>query len=431
MTAFTVGLPKTQDKKGLSGARFFLERYGVSYELYELMDDFENCPVILVPSFENIDRTKLFAYLNNSGKALLCGTSEEIKNSVSIPLSLFHLIYDRLHEKYEKISKPSKLINWSLTLYNITPDLIKAPFYQQVRLIRKKIGSKRKVHTTWPADNTIDNWMQILKESLDILVPERSSVPLWPPPFKAAFVMTHDVDEKPGEEIYQITKIEKKHRILSTWNFIARSPRYKLEPSMLRELSAEGFEIGCHGLYHDRKFSSISAKERKLRVAGAKKIIEDALGKEVSGFRTPLLDRTDDLWTILAESGFSYDSSYPDVDHLTTTRYGMGVCTNLPYTTLPYLVELPVTAPQDVELFIDKRLSEKEALLFWQDKWNKVIDGRGLIVLISHPHFLKEKKRLDMYSNLLEFFTQKKDVWITTAGSIARWWQQRASYKIT
>ena len=352
------------------------------------------------------------------------------------------LIVDWITERYADASNPSPVIRFALKTYNRL-SFLESLVHKRVRGIRKRIASKRSKYTAWPIDYTVYKLKELVKDYVANSCLERYGfVPMvnrWPYPYKAAMVITHDVDKELKDEFLKIIEIERKYNRRSTWNFIAKGP-YKLNPEVLKKLISEGFEVGCHGLYHDRLFNSVSREERKMRVAESKKIIESVAGKEVLGFRTPILDRTSDLWDLLEDKEYLYDSSYPDVDHLTTSRYGMGVSTNMPYNVIierdgtfeeSMIIELPVSAPQDVDVLIDRELSEGEALEVYKKKGNEIISRGGVIIYIFHPHILRNEKRFRMYDSLLEYFSRREDLWITTAEEVAKWWNLRRGIRVS
>lgn len=84
---------------------------------------------------------------------------------------------------------------------------------------------------------------------------------------------------------------------------------------LVEQIAKEGHEIACHGLHHACKIHPktkkplMSIEEFKERTLKAKKILEDAAGQEVVGYRAPngyiagwMLDALEDM-------GFRYDSS--------------------------------------------------------------------------------------------------------------------------
>jgi len=110
--------------------------------------------------------------------------------------------------------------------------------------------------------------------------------------------------------------------------------------ALLKRALAAGHEVALHGLEHDRFEVGIPpdmvlslphegpARERLARdralideshtvpnickkLRQGRQILEEALGVPVIGFRAPCLQICDNLFTALAEEGFSYDSSFP------------------------------------------------------------------------------------------------------------------------
>ncbi len=94
------------------------------------------------------------------------------------------------------------------------------------------------------------------------------------------------------------------------------------QPALVRAIADAGHELACHSHLHRRVFTLTPAEFREdLRCAKA--AIEDAGGLQVFGFRAPTFSiRKDSLWAleILAEEGFSYDSSIFPIHH---DLYGM------------------------------------------------------------------------------------------------------------
>ena len=94
-------------------------------------------------------------------------------------------------------------------------------------------------------------------------------------------------------------------------------------PGLVREISARGHEIACHGYGHERVYDlgpdRFRADLRTARIA-----IQNAVGGQVYGYRAPSYSITSEsLWAlqILAEEGFSFDSSIFPIRH--HPRYGL------------------------------------------------------------------------------------------------------------
>jgi len=102
-------------------------------------------------------------------------------------------------------------------------------------------------------------------------------------------------------------------------------------PHLVREVQARGHELACHSYWH-RTVYSITPDEFREDTRQAKKAIEDAAGVPITGYRAPSWSITKScLWAldILAEEGFTYDSSIYPIHH---DLYGVPGAQRFPYT---------------------------------------------------------------------------------------------------
>jgi polysaccharide deacetylase family protein (PEP-CTERM system associated) len=102
-------------------------------------------------------------------------------------------------------------------------------------------------------------------------------------------------------------------------------------PHLVRDVQSRGHELACHSYWH-RTVYSLSPDEFRTDTRQAKKVIEDAAGVEVRGYRAPSWSITNScLWAldILAEEGFTYDSSIYPIHH---DLYGVPGAKRFPYT---------------------------------------------------------------------------------------------------
>jgi len=74
------------------------------------------------------------------------------------------------------------------------------------------------------------------------------------------------------------------------------------------EAIADGHELGSHTHTH-RHLSELPPEERRAQLADSKARLEAATGADVVGFRAPSFDIADGHFDLLAETGYSYDSS--------------------------------------------------------------------------------------------------------------------------
>jgi polysaccharide deacetylase family protein (PEP-CTERM system associated) len=119
-----------------------------------------------------------------------------------------------------------------------------------------------------------------------------------------------------------------KHHVKATFFFVGWIAQKF--PSLVREVHARGHEIACHSFWH-RPVYSLTPQEFRDDTRMAIRAIEDAAGTKVYGYRAPSWSITKKcLWAldILAEEGFSYDSSIYPIRH---DLYGIPGARRFPY----------------------------------------------------------------------------------------------------
>jgi polysaccharide deacetylase family protein (PEP-CTERM system associated) len=117
--------------------------------------------------------------------------------------------------------------------------------------------------------------------------------------------------------------------------------------ALLRRIAAAGHEIASHGWDHARVFT-MDAKSFAADLERSRKVLEDATGAEVIGYRAPSFSidrRTPWAYMVLAEQGYAYSSSVAPVVH---DHYGWRDAPRFAFKPLPWsdLVELPVTTAE-------------------------------------------------------------------------------------
>jgi polysaccharide deacetylase family protein (PEP-CTERM system associated) len=116
-------------------------------------------------------------------------------------------------------------------------------------------------------------------------------------------------------------------------------------PHLVREAVERGHEIGCHSYWH-RAIFRLTPTEFREDTRRAKAVIEQAGGVPVCGYRAPsfsLVPGTEWAAAILAEEGFTYDSSVNPIRHdfynnpdapRTPHRIARGALLELPIATI-------------------------------------------------------------------------------------------------
>ncbi|OPY91679.1 MAG: Peptidoglycan deacetylase [Syntrophus sp. PtaU1.Bin208] len=99
---------------------------------------------------------------------------------------------------------------------------------------------------------------------------------------------------------------------------------------LIREIVSRGHEIACHGYDHQLVYR-MTPEQFREDVLISKRILEDASGTKVIGYRAPSYSITQEsLWAldILGEEGYRYDSSIFPIHH---DRYGIPTAPRFPF----------------------------------------------------------------------------------------------------
>lgn len=116
-------------------------------------------------------------------------------------------------------------------------------------------------------------------------------------------------------------------------------------PQLVRRIVDRGHEPACHSYWH-RLIYQLTPEEFREDTLRAKKLVEDAAGRAVYGYRAPsfsLVERSTWAWDVLASLGFTYDSSIFTIRH---DVYGYPEAPRTPFvvrTPSGDLIEYPMT----------------------------------------------------------------------------------------
>jgi len=115
-------------------------------------------------------------------------------------------------------------------------------------------------------------------------------------------------------------------------------------PAVVRTIGDAGHELGVHGWRHTPLWES-TPDEFAREAVEAKDAVEQASGSRVAGFRAPyfsIVERTRWALPLLAEAGFTYDSSLLPAS-LPGKPHGLPGSPAVPHRTGGGLIEFPVT----------------------------------------------------------------------------------------
>jgi hypothetical protein len=292
------------------------------------------------------------------------------------------------------------------------------PRYLQL-IIRRKIvlQNRLKYKNVWPIDEKAlkppDGWSG------------------WPDGKRFALILTHDVETAKGQEKCKIlSSLEESLGFRSSYNLTAK--QYNVSSELRHYLVKKGFEVGVHGLYHDRNLFS-SKKIFREQAFQINQYLEEWASV---GFRTPCMYHNLE-W--ISDLNIEYDSSTFDTDPFEPQPDGMG-------TIFPFLVhghngrrryiELPYTLPQDFTLFV---LMKEQNIDIWKNKLDWIVENRGMALSITHPDYMNYEKGkcgieeypMEFYEGLLDYIKEKYkgQYWNPLPKEMARFWKENMGDK--
>lgn len=197
-------------------------------------------------------------------------------------------------------------------------------------------------------------------------------------------------------------------------------------PALLRTIARAGHEIACHGMDHRRIFT-FTAEEFAKDIAQSKRLLEDASGTQIRGYRAPSFSMNIDTWSfyqMLQDAGYTYSSS---VVPAKTDHYGIEGVPRVPFYPLENskFIEVPMTVaqiggttipasgggyfrllPQFLSRFLMKKAKAQTGLgtIFYMHPWEIDPDQpfvKEAPLLSRLRHYTNQSHMADKISNML------------------------------
>ena len=250
----------------------------------------------------------------------------------------------------------------------------------------------------------------------------------WPDGRRFSVVLTHDVDTARGvARCEQLMALERELGFRSSFNFVALD--YDLPADLRHKLVKEGFEVGLHGLEHNRKLyeSASTFAEQTKKINGYLK------EWGAVGFRSPCVYHNFE-W--LHALDISYEASSFDTDPFEPQSDALQTIFPVHQTKVPgrEYVELPYTLPQDFTMFI---LFREKNIAIWKEKLRWIAEQGGMALLITHPDYMNfdrapnfDEYSPDLYRDLLTHIKTEYQgqYWHALPQEMASFWTRNVGF---
>jgi hypothetical protein len=354
------------------------------------------------------------AFTLSDGRIVNATLLEEPRG-VSVPFSLAEAHENLVSESWRAGTRPRGLSSEQLSFYY----RIKPFTPRRLQLIGRRALVRLQGlpdFPAWPLEESLDKLLRFYVRCLLAAGGKRELAFdwFWPASYRAALILTHDVESAQGLRLaIEVANLEEERGLRSSFNIVARG--YPIDEGILKELLERGFELGVHGVYHNRSmFASRSAFESQLPI-----VRELAARIGAAGFRSPATHR---VFEWLAELPVDYDCSMPHSDPFEPVPGG---CCSLWPFFIGEMVEMPYTLPQDHTLFT---LLGHRSIALWQHELARIERLHGLVQLLTHPDpgYLGERSKRALYVDFLDWIGERSSqLWTPLPREIAQWWRQR------
>jgi peptidoglycan/xylan/chitin deacetylase (PgdA/CDA1 family) len=372
------------------------------------------------------------------------------KNVVWCLFDICEVFYFLITESYINGDKPEKhdLMSFSFLhkLYYYAPDFLRKRIQKFLfnRLLAKVEKERlNNFRTGFPIDCAGWIIIEIIKALVLHAGAPLITIKKFPSRYNSCILFTHDIEPttyayKKG--IFKLLDEIKRHGIKSSIGLVAVWS--KIYPGFVNiGTNNENIEFHCQGLYHMGKTLGLSLEQLRHRVSLAKEILEKLLKREIFGYRSPRLNRSQDLIKAIEQAGYRYSSISVDTDRENTHFFGGGVSINLPFRP-PLIddgkirranfIEFPVTAP-DCITPIFMGLAERELFDIYVKKMAFVHDTEGFFISLIHAGVFNEadsRLRHRLLQFVVDTVKTKEDIWKAGFEQAYEWWNAREGLSV-
>lgn len=364
------------------------------------------------------------AFIGKAGAA----AAERIPAAIEFPGNRFWFNFDpeqtiRLIERELYFTKKRPLhTRLPFNIQKVPPSL------RQIASRFLKSGNKKRgtaLFPSYPKDFSVELLTNLLLRPAGDTTGRGLASSLWPDGKKYAFILTHDVDSDwlyQGGNLPLFLDVETRLGIRAAWYFVCSL--YKHDVRKLARLASAGHEIGLHGDNHDHKIAFLSRAAMVKRLDGCRRFIDE---NKIAGFRSPHYLRTPLFYEVL-KNYVRYDTSmhdsYNPATPVDTVREGCSAIHPFTLSDDPgALLELPVTIPEDYELY-DPARGASSIITPQLEQIAEIKRRGGLANLVIHTesHFSARKDCFEAFKEVLGTVAGDKDCWLCRPDELWAYW---------
>lgn len=193
--------------------------------------------------------------------------------------------------------------------------------------------------------------------------------------------------------------------------------------SRVEAIVRDGHEIGHHGYLHKWPDPDKPAEEFEEIEKGLDSL-KRTVGVVPRGYRSPAGETSENLYRLLTERGFIYDSSLmADINpYRIKASNGRGLV-EIPWhwslDDAPYFL-FSIKTPRPI-------FTNDHVFQVWADEFREIYRWGGLFDLVMHPQVTGRPSRLALLRRMVAFIKSFPDVWFSTGTQVAEAWLAQAA----
>lgn len=197
----------------------------------------------------------------------------------------------------------------------------------------------------------------------------------------------------------------------------------KMRPELVKMIVHEGHEVASHGYNHVR-YPTLTAEARERDLRLSLQVFKE-LGIEISGFRAPYDNYTDDMPFLLEQAQFTWDGGFGyRVEHREKTHFFHTDIDGL-QSKVTYI---PLNIQSD-DLMIDRLgMGPRDVSKTLKAEVSKAAVTKGAIMFDLHPIRMGQSEFVDCLKEVTEH-AQGLGAWCTTPTEAVKYWNTHGKWK--
>ncbi len=189
-------------------------------------------------------------------------------------------------------------------------------------------------------------------------------------------------------------------------------------PRIIEAGNTLGWEWMGHGTNNSTVINSQPEEEERRLINATVDVIAQSTGKQPRGWLSPALTESHRTLDLLADAGIRYVANWVNDEQPYPMRVRNGAMLSVPYS-----VEI-----NDYTAFLEQGQSGESFGRTICDQFDGLYEdgaksGRVMAICL-HPFLIGHPHRSKYFAKALAHITSHRDVWVTTGGEIADWYNQ-------